>query len=302
MLHSLTIAPSHETATSGITAMQCPGDVWDARHDLDQADKKKLDSHAIFRMKEGQLLIDVNQVEAVCRENATVRTLLSKFVNAVQTQGVPLINGSPVIQRPHSKTELNGVRRRPESAIKKPQSALESFRIVGKNKKREKPSHVAEQTTTSTSIGLTGFDPSGAMSIMKVPVGLTEFDRVILYDTKDKKITNKVVHVPQNTHENSSMNNVEPASRYKFLFADGAGYKTGTTATHQHAVRLEVHRKFCKNSCCRVMGCGLDPSYKIFQHATSIDEVAQYEQQWKVRRRQALRSESMALRAASNIS
>lgn len=298
MLQSVQCTPSHQTA--GVTAGQCPGDVWDTRHDLDQEDKRRLDSHAIFRMKEGQLLLDVNQVEAVCSENDTVRTLLSKFVDAVQTQGVPLINGSPLIQRIHSKNELNGVRRRPESIIKKPQSGI--FRIIGKPKKTTNAVGAAEQTTSSTSIGLKGFDPSGSMSIMKVPVGLSEFDRVVLYDTKDQKITNEVLHVPKNAHENSSINNVEPASRYKFLFADGAGYKTGMNATHQHAVRLAVHRKFCKNPCCRVMGCGLDPSYKIFENSASVDEVAQYEQQWKVCRRQALRSESMALRAASNMS
>lgn len=291
------------TVATGVAAVQCPGDVWDTRHALDQADKKKLDSHAIFRMKEGQLLLDVNQVEAVCRDNNTVRTLLSNFVDAVQTYGVPLVNGSPVVQRLQLKSELNGVMRRPVPTIKKPQGALESFRIIDKGKKSAKTIDVGKHTMSNTSIGLKGLDHSSTVSIMKVPVGLSEFDRVVLYDTKEKKITNDVLHVPQSSHENSSMNNVEPASRYKFLFADGEGYKTGRSATYQHFIRLEVHRKFCRNSCCRVLGCGLDPSYKLFQNAASCDEVAQYEQHWKIGRRQALKSESMALRAASyNIS
>lgn len=133
-----------------------------------------------------------------------------------------------------------------------------------------------------------------------IPEGICGHDRVAVWDTGRKNFS-KFSALPWNSagkvpvilcpSENTCVG-ADPgeADLYplpphkKLLFCGPASKGHAGSLKYEHGLRLAVHTKFCKSDNCRMLGCN-DSWSQTFYGVVSIDQVAAYEQKWKVQRR-----------------
>lgn len=271
-----------------------PGSIWSERFALDAEVQEVLNTTPLMRMEDGKVKLDVASIERMSA-NSPAKQLLSRFRESLKNMNVAEYNTTDSAE--DAPTGAFGINKRKreepeENAKTDPEDIVRSFRVVSKKPRTE--------TTEDESVPLQPFathheTESKNMEVLCVPLGASALDRITLYDTNNKKLTRDYIDIPRNAYERMPMKHVAPGPEFKMLLVDGSGFKTGAHTTVQHAVRLAVHRKSCTNSWCRVLGCGNDPSYKLF---CGVDErlKSDYERHWRYSCKHALRAHGHSLR------
>ncbi len=284
--------PSHDMLPGGNPSTP-PGAIWSERFSLDAEVQEVLNTTPLMRMDNGKVKLDVASLERMSA-NSPAKQLLSRFRASLKSMDVAECSKSEAAE--DAQSGAFGIKRKRDAledeATAGPEDIVRSFRVVGKKPRAE--------TVEDERIPLQPFathhqTEAKNMEVLCVPLGASALDRITLYDTNNKRLTREYIEIPRNAYERMPMKHVAPGPEFKMLLVDGSGFKTGAHTTVQHAVRLAVHRKSCTNSWCRVLGCGNDPSYKLF---CGVDErlKSDYERHWRSSCKHALRAHGHSLR------
>jgi hypothetical protein len=126
--------------------------------------------------------------------------------------------------------------------------------------------------------------PSELPNALIVPVGTCPKDLLRLYDTRNKQFTHDLVKLPRNSYDGMKLtHSLQPETQ--IILMDGEGYKSHGPCIFQHALRLSVHKKFCYQTTCSVMGCKNGAAASIFASVASAEEKRVYETYWRMQNR-----------------
>lgn len=247
------------------------------------------------------------------------KELLKRFQDSLRSNVDVNAFKLPIVasQSPSLKNDTRGIRKRKhqnrenttEHEKGEETSMFTKFKLVAKSSKETNNTNIigdsnrGDQRTTFGMVRNCGdaksvySDVAQSVDCMEVPVGASAMDCVTLYDSKKKKFTRMYIDMPTNAYEGMKLLNSRPASNFKQVMLDGEGFKVGGSIREQHACRLFVHRKMCTNVLCNVLGCGLDPAYKVFKDAASDDMKSAYERYWNMTRKAALEMHGNTLKA-----
>jgi hypothetical protein len=132
------------------------------------------------------------------------------------------------------------------------------------------------------------------LNFMNVPPGASSGDQLCMLDVKNKVLTDIRFSVPWNAFAGMQMSFASPPQHMKILLVDHIGYKVGGNLMHQHAVRLETHRKHCCCECCQVAGCHGESMYELFVDKPEEGEVEQYASYWEIGQRSAQKARGLS--------
>lgn len=101
-------------------------------------------------------------------------------------------------------------------------------------------------------------------SMLRVPAGVAGGDRIRLFDIVTFSKSADCIEVPLTAYEGQQLGHEAPPRGVALLLGDGSGWTVGGKPISQHAARLEVHKKKCKDCDCRVLGCGVKKCCELF--------------------------------------
>lgn len=303
-----------------------PGVVWSDRFSLSKTMQDLLNRNPVLRMTSAtDVCLDVRHIQD--KADSPTLALLDRFRESLKRSFDVRECMSPILQRNKSgegsssplslETGASGIKKRKsrtedtteEEMADESKSLFSNFKVITKRPKTSSelaPSGIGGLIVTNP-VRYTNVHNAGPrnntykavaqnVDCMQVPVGISPLDRVTLYDSKNKALTRMYIDMPRNAYDSMRLPNLQPEPHFKQLMVDGDGFKVGGTAQQQHACRLHVHRQMCTNGSCTVLGCGFDPSYKIFKDAASTELTYAYEKHWKTQRKTALRMHGHSLK------
>ena len=284
-----------------------PRHIWDERLKLADDQQGVMNSAPILCMHDGKLKMNMDTVQSIQVSN-DAKDLLSRFRESLKRMNV-----QECLPTTASNVSLSasGVNKRKESeksnvpeSISKQYSQSEQKEthetFSAKRICMEKNEHIKPQLAY-THVNLekkrsTDYDNGiNELEVLCVPCGTSSHDRLTFYNVRDQMLTRTYVEIATNSYDLMPTKYIIPSSNYKILMVDGTGFRSGGSTTLQHSIRLAAHRKTCTNKWCNVLGCGNDPTFKLFAHPDE-DIKVQYEKHWRCSNKSGMRAAGVALR------
>lgn len=232
--------------------------------------KKMLDSTPVMKIHKGEVKLNAPKIEEIKGPaDGPTNSVIEQFRLALSKIQVPVCY-SP-IPTPSSKSK------------KRPRGAEE-----GEDDERDEriacaPIEFARSSEEARAA------LAGASAVF-VPVGTCPGDRITFYNRKNRMLTHQYVTVPEETAEGERIPDCrEPvcsAEGCRVLMVDGEhGVLTAARQKTQHAIRLHVHKKHCRNPTCNVLGCRDDSYEAVFKSEGMPESKKAYEAYWSRQRR-----------------
>jgi hypothetical protein len=254
------------TITPG--ANEAPGLEWAKRYTLHPSMKEMLDDAPLLKMHNGEVKLNKPKLDEIKGPaDAQTAVVLDRFRSALAGISVPVCNSPIPTPTPRPKTKR----------AREWEDAEDDDRVMCAPISSVRPS--AEECATIA-----------AAPPVIAPVGVCAGDRITFFDRTNKWMTHQYVTVPEDQREGGTISGYyEPRCGQEgvhVLMVDGEhGIATAARQKTQHAIRLFVHRKHCRNPVCNVLGCR-DESYEtVFKEESSPRMKRAYEVHWSRERR-----------------
>ena len=261
---SLSVAPRLPSPTPGAHA--APGREWAKRFELVPSMKEMLDSAPVMKIHKGEVKLNAPKIEEIKGPaDAPTNSVIEQFRLALSKIQTPVCY-SP-IPAPSSVCKKR---------LRESEDAEDDDCVMCAPVGCARPSEDARAGTTNA-------------SAVVVPVGVCPGDRITFYDRKNRMLTHQYATVPEGTAEGEPIPNYrEPicsAEGCHVLMVDGEnGVLTAARQKTQHAIRLHVHKKHCRNPTCNVLGCRDDSYEAVFKSEGMSESKKAYEAYWSRKR------------------
>lgn len=327
----LPIAPTH-MSPDALSQIPQPGDIYDERELLRSSDKKRVDEVPLFKMMGCELQLNEAEIVAKLQGNPVTQNLASRFCESVKARGVaagavqgksstqalPVIEpiGCPMEHEDSGDLEVSNITsersrvlspsasaNRPTSnprqieqradCLKRVATPMLSTRNFSSPPKRRRVTEPAKDTPEDSSARY-----CRRVRLVHIPAGVMGGDVLQLFHHERRQVLDKKIEIPLSAYNGQCTEYEEPPQGVSFIMADGNGHIVGGSVANQHSVRLQAHRKLCKNLGCRVVGCKKE--MKLFERANDDRASAEYWHMYVRSQRKSITSARLSLTSVAS--
>lgn len=317
MTHELIVANRGAGEESAGSDCLAPGEKWEERLMFRSEIQSKLNSEPFFQFlpEVGGIALDTTTTDAFSKNNPETKEFVKGWEDSVIKSGYVQTTSScaPTATRKSKEVSVCGVGCKRKTTFKnthttppqkdriKPLTHDVKMVFVGPKAKKNKTEarvQTDEKSNSAVARDLTKElcevekEAGGNVKLMTVPLGVSPLDKIVLYDCKNKTLTDKTITIPETTCNGDTLQYIMPSRRFKLLLVDGDGFKANGSFQRQHMCRLSCHKVGCLGSKCPVLGCASAQEYSVFKNTADEELKEEYKAHWKTESRKVHRGES----------